>query len=110
MGLFAKLEKSMVWAIALGFVVGATLLALLNTFVATIVMPLVSWLFGGSDLASQYSTLVEPSEDNIRGVTLAWGQFLDTLITSVAVLLVVWALVKLHNSGKLKMPSTSKKK
>jgi large conductance mechanosensitive channel len=107
MGLFAKLEKSMVWAIALGFVIGATLLSLLNTFAGAIVMPLISWLFGGIDLSSEFTTLVEPSEDNLQGVTLAWGQFLDTAITCAVILLVVWLGVKIYASGKVSLPKVS---
>ncbi len=104
MKLLAKLETGLTSSIALGFIIGGTLLSLLGTFASTIAMPVVNWIFGDGDIASKTTVLVEPSADNLRGVTLAWGQMLDTLLSTVAILGVVWVVLYLHNNGKLNWP------
>lgn len=90
MGLIAEfkdfLKEYKVMPLAIAFIIGGAITALVQSLVSDIVMPVVTPLIPGGDW--QTSTLT------IGPVTLGWGPFLAALINFIIIALVVFAIAK----------------
>ena len=97
-GFRAWLIKQNVLALAFAVVVGVALGAVVNSLVKDIIMPPIGLLLGGVDFSSLYIPLRAGSYPSLKAAqdagvpVIAYGTFLNALITFVIVAFVVWFL------------------
>jgi large conductance mechanosensitive channel len=86
------LTKSNALALAVGVILGVALGAVVLSLVDNIIMPPIGWVLGGVD----FSDLKIVLGTNAAGeeVAISWGLFLNSLITFLAVALVVYLISK----------------
>ena len=98
------LLKANVLALALAFIVGVALAAVVNSLVKDIIMPPIGLLMGGADFSNHFVTLkgerfATLAEAQAAGaVTLNYGLFLNTLVTFLIVALAIFIIVKRINA------------
>src|SRR5437588_4274826 len=107
----AFLLKTNVVALALAFIVGVALAAVVVSLVNDIVMPPVGLLLGGADFQNMYWNISGKSYPNLKAArdagaaVIAYGNFINTVITFVIVALVAFligrALIKATVSTKV---------
>jgi large conductance mechanosensitive channel len=107
----AFLLKTNVVALALAFIVGVALAAVVTSLVTDIIMPPVGLLFGGVDFQSMYINLSGKTYPSLKAArdagapVIAYGNFINTVITFIIVAFVAFllgrALVKATTSTKL---------
>ncbi len=94
---------------AVGIIIGAAFGTVVKSVVSDILMPIVSSIFGTPDFSNLYVVLrevegvVEPSVTAIRdagGVVLAYGLFINALISFLIVAFVLFLVVKAMNRMK----------
>ena len=94
------LLKANVLALALAFIIGVALAAVVNSLVKDILMPPVGLLFGGVDfnnlfidLSGKHPASLKAAQD--AGVaTLNYGVFINTVITFIIVAFVVFLIAR----------------
>ena len=97
-GFRAWLIKQNVLALAFAVIIGVALGAVVNSLVKDIIMPPVGLLLGGVDFSSLYVPLRGGDYPSLKAAqdagapVIAYGNFLNTLITFVIVAFVVWFL------------------
>ena len=96
---------------AVGIIIGAAFGTVIASLVADIIMPLVSGLVGLPDFSNSFVLLKEPvgeainmeSLEDVRkngGVALAWGLFINKLISFLMVTFAIWVVIR--NINKMK--------
>ena len=90
----AFLESYKVLGLAVAFILGVYLGALVKALVGDLVLPVIGLVNPGSNLTT-YSAV-------FRGQTFALGDFLNNLITFIIVALVIFLIVKLANRMNIK--------
>jgi large conductance mechanosensitive channel len=106
----AFLLKTNALALAIAFILGLALAAVVNSLVADIIMPPVGLLFGGVDFQNlfidlsgkHYATLAAAKEAG--AATINYGVFLLTVITFIIVAFVVFLIAR----ALIKEPVTTK--
>jgi len=94
------LLKANVLALALAFIVGVALAAVVNSLVKDILMPPVGLLLGGVDFNSLYINLSGGSYPTLRAAqeagaaTINYGVFINTVITFIIVAFVVFLIAR----------------
>lgn len=97
-GFRAWLIKQNVLALAFAVIIGVALGAVVNSLVKDIIMPPVGLLLGGVDFANLYIPLRGGDHASLKAAqdagapVIAYGNFLNTLITFIIVAFVVWFL------------------
>lgn len=94
------LLKANVLALALAFIVGVALAAVVNSLVKDIIMPPIGLLLGGVDFnnlfidlsGKQYPTL--KAAQDAGGATINYGVFISTVITFIVVSFVVFLIAR----------------
>jgi large conductance mechanosensitive channel len=86
------LTKGNLLAIAVGFVMGVTFAALISSFVDNIIMPIVAIPFGEPNFDSVM--VIDINDAQIRV-----GAFITTLVTFIAVALVLFVVLKAYNKA-----------
>lgn len=89
-GFIGFLKEYAVVGLAIGFIVGQQAQAVIKSLVSTFIDPLVNVWFG-QNLSSRTSTLHHHGVP----VLIPWGQFVYTLLDFFAVLIVVYAAVRM---------------
>lgn len=107
----AFLLKTNVVALALAFIVGVALAAVVTSLVTDIIMPPVGLLLGGADFANKFIDLSGKGYPSLKAArdagaaVIAYGNFINAVITFVIVALVAFligrAVVKATVSTKL---------
>lgn len=107
----AFLLKTNVVALALAFIVGVALAAVVTSLVNDIIMPPVGLLLGGADFANKFVDLSGKGYPTLKAArdagaaVIAYGSFINAVITFIIVALVAFligrALVKATVSTKL---------
>ncbi len=94
------LLKANVLALALAFIVGVALAALVNSLVKDIIMPPVGLLLGGVDfdnlfidLSGKHYPTLKAAQD-AGAATINYGVFINTVITFVVVAFVVFLIAR----------------
>ena len=96
-GFRAWLIKQNVLALAFAVIIGVALGAVVNSLVKDIIMPPIGLLLGGVDFANLYIPL-RGSYPSLQAAqeagapVIAYGNFINTVITFVVVAFVVWLL------------------
>ena len=94
----AFLLKANVVALALAFIVGVALAAVVTSLVNDIIMPPIGLLFGGVDFQSMYINLSGKDYPSLKAArdagaaVIAYGNFINTVITFIIVALVAFLL------------------
>jgi large conductance mechanosensitive channel len=84
------LTKGNLLGIAVGFVMGVTFAALISSFVDNIIMPIVAIPFGEPNFDSVMVIDINDAEIRV-------GSFITTLVTFIAVALVLFVILKAYN-------------
>ena len=96
----AFLLKTNVIALALAFIVGVALAAVVTSLVTDIIMPPVGLLLGGVDFQSMYINLSSKAYPSLKAAreagapVIAYGNFINSVITFIIVALVVFLLAR----------------
>ena len=85
--------------LAVGVIIGAAFGKIVASLVADVVMPPIGMLLGGVDFTSLKFTLAPPIE-GMKGATLNYGNFIQTLVDFTIVALAIFLLVKGINALK----------
>src|SRR5687768_13960165 len=89
-----------VLALALAFIVGVALAAVVNSLVKDIIMPPVGKLFGGVDFNNLYINLSDGSYPSLKAAqdagaaTINYGVFINTVITFIVIAFVVFLIAR----------------
>ena len=91
----AFLVKSNALALANGVIIGAALGTVVASLVEDIMMPPIGLALGGVDFGELKIVLqAATGGDPTTEVAIRWGEFLNALITFVAIAFVVWLISK----------------
>ena len=106
----AFLLKANIVALALAFIVGVALAAVVTSLVNDIIMPPVGLLLGGADFQNMYINLSGKTYPSLKAArdagaaVIAYGNFINSVITFIIVALVAFligrALIKATVSTK----------
>lgn len=94
------LLKANVLALALAFIIGTSLAAVVNSLVADIIMPPVGKALGGVDFQSMFIDLSGKGYPTLKAAkdagaaTINYGVFINTVITFIIVALVVFLIAR----------------
>lgn len=92
--------------LAVGIIIGAAFTAIVNSLVNDVIMPPIGWLVGGIDFSKLAIAL--PASTNLAtgeplpAVSIAYGKFLNAIISFLIVAWVVFLLVKAMSSLRRK--------
>ena len=97
------IERGNVIELAVAFVMGVAFNAIIKSFVADIIMPLVGLVTGGVDFvnrfivpgAGEFATLAEAQEAG--AATLNYGVFINAIIEFVIIAFVLFMIVRTYN-------------
>ncbi|MAV46508.1 MAG: large conductance mechanosensitive channel protein MscL [Alphaproteobacteria bacterium TMED89] len=100
------MERGNVIELAVAFVMGVAFNAIIKSFVADIIMPLVGFVTGGIDFANrfivlgagEYATLAEAQEAG--AATLNYGVFINAIIEFLIIAFVLFMIVRTYNRMK----------
>ncbi len=111
--------KGNVMDLAVGVIIGAAFGAIVKSLVDDLIMPLVGLLLGGVDFSDRYyvlkgsvpsGTSLEEARKVAGASLLAYGHFLNNVLTflivAVAVFLIVKAMNRLRRKGPAPSPTT----
>lgn len=105
--------KGNVLDLAVGIIIGAAFGTVVSSFVEDVVMPPIGKLIGGVDFSNLYIPLDEKTrgmntlaEAKAAGAVIAYGNFLQNIITFLIVAFAVFLLVRAANSLRRKEPVT----
>ncbi len=91
---------------AVGVILGGAFGKIVSSLVTDVIMPPIGLLLHGVDFASLKMTMKGPAKDvagkEIPAVALAYGSFINTIVSFIIIALCTFALVKLINSLKRK--------
>ena len=90
----AFLDQYKVLGLAVAFILGVYLGALVKSLVGDVILPIIGLVYPSANLTS-YSTI-------FRGQTFMLGDLLNSIITFVIVALVVFLIVKIADRAKMK--------
>jgi large conductance mechanosensitive channel len=97
------IERGNVIELAVAFVMGVAFNAIIKSFVADIIMPLVGLVTGGVDFvnrfivlgAGEFATLAEAQEAG--AATLNYGVFINAIIEFIIIAFVLFMIVRTYN-------------
>lgn len=100
--------------LAVAVIIGAAFATITTSLTEDIIMPVVSWIFGGLDFSSKFvilgnvpdsyhGSLTDYAALKAAGVAmLGWGQFLTVLINFIILAFVIFMIVRSANRMKRK--------
>ena len=100
--------------LAVAVIIGAAFATITTSLTEDIIMPVVSWIFGGLDFSSKFvilgnvpdsyhGSLTDYAALKAAGVAmLGWGQFLTVLINFIILAFVIFMIVRTANRMKRK--------
>lgn len=117
-GFFAEfkefISRGNVVDMAVGVIIATAFGKITTSLVNDVVMPLIGYLFGGTDL-SRFNWVLQPAvtdpstgEVVTEAVTVGIGTFLSTIVDFLLVAFVIFLVIKAMNSAKRKMEALKK--
>ena len=103
----AFISRGNVVDMAVGVVVGTSFTAIINSLVNNVFMPFMGLLIGGINFDELKLTI--PLADREEPVVIAYGAFLQAVVTFLLISLVVFLVVKVMGKLKLKKAEEEKK-
>ena len=95
--------KGNVVDMGVGIIIGTAFGAIVNSFVADIIMPPLGWLLGGIDL-SNLSIMLNHND----GIALNYGMFINTIIDFLIIAFAMFIVVKQINRLRKKEEKKAK--
>ena len=98
--------KGSVLDLAVGFIIGAAFVAVVNSFVKDIIMPPIGMALGGVDFSSLFISLDGQTYPSLAAATAAgaptinYGVFINTIINFLIVAFVLFLIIKQVNRMK----------
>jgi large conductance mechanosensitive channel len=89
--------------LAVGVIIGAAFGKIISSLVADVIMPPIGMLLGGVDFTSLKLTLAPPIQ-GMKGATLNYGTFIQTLVDFTIIALAIFLMVKGINALKREEP------
>lgn len=83
--------------LAVGVVIGGAFGQIVSSLVEKIIMPVVGYLTGGTDLSKAAHSIKRPVGDPIN---IGWGAFVQAIINFLIIAFVIFLLIKAMNSMK----------
>jgi len=83
--------------LAVGVIIGGAFGAIVKSLVDQVIMPPIGLVTGGIDF-SQLKIVLKPAVDKTPEVAIAYGAFLNTVITFLIVAFVIFLVVKAANT------------
>lgn len=83
---------------AVGLIIGAAFKDVVSHLVKDVIMPPIGMLIGGVDFSKLLWVLKEAGPDGKGGVAIAYGSFINTVISFILIAFAVFLLIKLINS------------
>ena len=87
--------------LAVGVVIGGAFGKIVDSFVNSIIMPVVGMLTGGIDFSAQ-KIVLKAAEGDIAEVAIGYGAFINTIISFVIIAFAIFMMVKAIN--KVRQP------
>ena len=92
---------------AIAFILGVAFTALVTSVVKDIFTPIIGWIFGGSDFSNLFIQLSGEEQDTLAaaqeaGATIAYGNFINVLISFLIVAWILFMVVRAMNRMKRK--------
>jgi large conductance mechanosensitive channel len=84
---------------AVGVIIGASFGKIVSSLVDNVLMPPIGFLTGGVDFKDKAWTLVEKTA-TAAGVTIKWGDFINTVIQFLIVAFCLFLIIKAMNPAK----------
>jgi len=84
---------------AVGVIIGAAFGKIVSSLVDNVLMPPIGFLTGGVDFKDKAWTLVEKTATT-AGVTIKWGDFINTVIQFLIVAFCLFLIIKAMNTAK----------
>jgi large conductance mechanosensitive channel len=81
------IQRGNVIDLAVAVIIGLAFAAIVKSFTGDILMPLISVVTGGNSAAFDYTL-------DIRGKTIAWGQFVSEVVNFLIIAFAVFLIVK----------------
>ncbi|MCL2755326.1 MAG: large-conductance mechanosensitive channel protein MscL [Oscillospiraceae bacterium] len=91
------ISRGNVTDMAVGIIVGTSFTAIVNSMVADIITPLLGLLIGGIDFTELSLTIDSPIFEDFS-ITLAYGNFIQSIVRFTIIAVCVFFLVKLLNT------------
>lgn len=93
--------------LAIGVIIGAAFGALVNSLVQDIFTPIIGWITGGTDFSNMFIQLSGEKQDTLAaaqeaGATIAYGNFINVLISFLITAWVLFLLVRAMNRMRRK--------
>jgi large conductance mechanosensitive channel len=90
---------------AIAFVLGVAFTALVTSLVKDIFTPIIGWIFGSADFTNLFIQLSGEDQDTLAaaqeaGATIAYGNFINVLISFLIVAWIRFMIVKTMNRLK----------
>jgi large conductance mechanosensitive channel len=90
---------------AIAFVLGVAFTALVTSLVKDILTPIIGWIFGSADFTNLFIQLSGEDQDTLAaaqeaGATIAYGNFINVLISFLIVAWIRFMIVKTMNRLK----------
>lgn len=98
-GFIDFIREQGVVGVAVGLIIGLGAKSLVDSFVASFINPIVGAITGNSSLATRYLCL--RSVEGKCTIPLAYGRFLNDLISFVIIVFIVYFVVKILKLDKL---------
>ena len=100
---------------AVGIIIGLAFAAIVSSFVADIMMPVIGLGMGGMDFSNQFIVLKQAATvpgpypslkvaKDVGAVTLAYGVFLNTIVNFLIVAFALFLVVKAMNATRRPQP------
>ncbi len=87
---------------AIGVVVGGAFKGIIDSLVNNIIMPVVGWLIGGIDFTKFVITLPTSAGEEAEAAVIAYGTFINSVISFIIIAFVLFLVVKVINSLRRK--------
>ena len=84
---------------AVGVIIGASFGKIVASLVDNVMMPPIGYLTGGVDFKDKSWTLIEKTA-TAAGVTIKWGDFVNTVIQFLIVAFCLFLVIKAMNTAK----------
>ncbi|MCL1867268.1 MAG: large-conductance mechanosensitive channel protein MscL [Oscillospiraceae bacterium] len=91
------ISRGNVTDMAVGIIVGTSFTAIVNSLVGDVITPLVGIVLGGIDVSTRSVTLQSPFFEDLS-VTVAYGKFLQSVISFFIIAVCVFFMVKTLNA------------
>ncbi len=97
------IAKGNVVELAVGLIMALYFGAIVKSFVDDIIMPPIGMLLGGVDFSDLKMVLQEAQGESIKEVAIAYGNFINAVVTFLIVAFAVFLVVKAYNQMKDRM-------